>query len=73
MIRNISDDHSVRLSSAYVCPTGEYEVVLVVENLFWLLELIAFSDHVDDFAKLNTSIVACSAESHLTHLKWLVE
>ncbi len=35
-----------------------------------MIELIAFSDHIDDFSKINTSIVACSVESPLAHLKW---
>ena len=34
------------------------------------VELIAFSDHCEIFTKLNTTIIACSIESHLTHLKW---
>lgn len=39
----------------YVCPT----------------ELVAFSDKLNAFAALNTSIVACATESHFAHLKWL--
>lgn len=34
------------------------------------VELITFSEHLDLFAKINTTIVACSVESHLTHLRW---
>ncbi|UJR26991.1 hypothetical protein I4U23_008298 [Adineta vaga] len=43
------------MNFTYVCPT----------------ELIAFNDRIKDFQELNTNILACSVESHLSHLKWL--
>ncbi|CAF0816521.1 unnamed protein product [Rotaria sordida] len=39
----------------FVCPT----------------ELIAFSDHLNDFQKINTHVIGCATESHYSHLKWL--
>ncbi|CAF1271358.1 unnamed protein product [Adineta steineri] len=39
----------------YVCPT----------------ELIAFSDHIKEFDKINANIVGCSIESHYNQLHWL--
>jgi len=43
------------LDFTFVCPT----------------ELIAFSDRVAEFRKLNTEVVACSVDSHFTHLAWI--
>lgn len=38
----------------YVCPT----------------ELLAFSDNIDKFKKLNVQIIGISTDSHHTHLAW---
>jgi len=43
------------LDFTFVCPT----------------EIIAFSDRVEEFRALNTEVVACSIDSHFTHLAWL--
>lgn len=40
---------------SFVCPT----------------EIIAFSDRVDEFKKLNTEVIAASVDSHFTHLSWI--
>jgi alkyl hydroperoxide reductase subunit AhpC len=42
------------LDFTFVCPT----------------EIIAFSDRADEFAKLNTQVIACSTDSHFSHLAW---
>jgi len=42
------------LDFTFVCPT----------------EIIAFSDRVDDFKKLNTHVIAVSTDSHYCHLAW---
>ena len=42
--------------STFVCPT----------------EIIAFSDRIDEFKKINTEVVACSVDSVFTHLAWYV-
>ena len=34
-------------------------------------EIIAFSDRVDEFRKLDTEVIAASVDSHFTHLAWL--
>ncbi|KAG0694358.1 Peroxiredoxin-4 [Chionoecetes opilio] len=38
----------------FVCPT----------------EILAFNDRVEEFRALNTEVVACSIDSHFTHLAW---
>ena len=40
--------------STFVCPT----------------EIIAFSNRIEEFRKINTEVVACSVESVFTHLAW---
>jgi alkyl hydroperoxide reductase subunit AhpC len=42
------------LDFTFVCPT----------------EIIAFSDAVPEFDKLNVQILACSVDSHFTHFAW---
>ncbi|XP_077499034.1 peroxiredoxin 2-like isoform X1 [Amblyomma americanum] len=43
------------LDFTFVCPT----------------EIIAFSDSVEEFRKLNCEVVACSTDSHFCHLAWI--
>ena len=43
------------LDFTFVCPT----------------EILAFSDRVDEFRKINTEVVACSVDSKYTHLAWI--
>ncbi|XP_050293266.1 peroxiredoxin-4 [Anthonomus grandis grandis] len=43
------------LDFTFVCPT----------------EILAFSDRLDEFKKINTEVVACSVDSHFTHLAWI--
>ena len=40
--------------STFVCPT----------------EIIAFSDRVQEFEAINCSVIACSVDSHFSHLAW---
>lgn len=42
------------LDFTFVCPT----------------EIIAFSDRADEFKKINTQLIACSTDSHFSHLAW---
>ena len=42
------------LDFTFVCPT----------------EIIAFSDRYPEFEALNTAVVACSTDSHFSHLAW---
>lgn len=42
------------LDFTFVCPT----------------EIIAFSDRLDEFSKINTKVVSCSIDSHFSHLAW---
>ena len=42
------------LDFTFVCPT----------------EIIAFSDRVGDFAKLDVEVLGCSIDSHFSHLAW---
>lgn len=41
--------------STFVCPT----------------EILAFSDRIEEFRKINTEVIACSVDSHFTHLAWI--
>ncbi|KAG5877405.1 hypothetical protein JTB14_035643 [Gonioctena quinquepunctata] len=43
------------LDFTFVCPT----------------EILAFSDRIEEFKKINTEVVACSVDSHFTHLAWI--
>ncbi|KAK9758464.1 AhpC/TSA family [Popillia japonica] len=43
------------LDFTFVCPT----------------EIIAFSDRFAEFEKIKTSVVACSTDSHFSHLAWV--
>ena len=43
------------LDFTFVCPT----------------EIVAFSDHYDQFKKLNCEILGCSIDSQFTHLAWI--
>ncbi|HRX84033.1 MAG TPA: peroxiredoxin [Phycisphaerae bacterium] len=42
------------LDFTFVCPT----------------EIIAFSERVDEFEKLNAKVIGCSVDSHFSHLAW---
>jgi len=42
------------LDFTFVCPT----------------EIIAFSDRFEEFKKINTAVIACSTDSHFSHLAW---
>ncbi|XP_046392896.1 peroxiredoxin-2 [Ischnura elegans] len=43
------------LDFTFVCPT----------------EILAFNDRIEEFRKINTEVVACSVDSHFTHLAWM--
>jgi len=43
------------LDFTFVCPT----------------EIIAFGDRAEEFRKLNCEVVACSCDSHFSHLAWV--
>jgi len=43
------------LDFTFVCPT----------------EILAFSDRVEEFKNINTEVIACSIDSHFTHLAWI--
>lgn len=43
------------LDFTFVCPT----------------EIIAFSDRIDEFKKINCDVVAASCDSHFSHLAWM--
>lgn len=43
------------LDFTFVCPT----------------EILAFSDRIDEFRKINTEVIAASVDSHFTHLSWI--
>lgn len=43
------------LDFTFVCPT----------------EIISFNDRADEFRKLDCDLVACSCDSHFSHLAWV--
>jgi peroxiredoxin (alkyl hydroperoxide reductase subunit C) len=43
------------LDFTFVCPT----------------EILAFNDRVEEFRKIGAEVVACSVDSHFTHLAWM--
>lgn len=43
------------LDFTFVCPT----------------EIIAFSERAQEFRKINCEVIACSTDSHFTHLAWI--
>jgi peroxiredoxin (alkyl hydroperoxide reductase subunit C) len=43
------------LDFTFVCPT----------------EIISFSDRAEEFRKLNCEVIACSTDSHFSHLAWV--
>ena len=43
------------LDFTFVCPT----------------EIIAFSERVEEFRKINCEVIACSTDSHFSHLAWI--
>ncbi|XP_050294517.1 peroxiredoxin-like isoform X1 [Anthonomus grandis grandis] len=43
------------LDFTFVCPT----------------EIVAFSDRIEEFKKINTVVVGCSTDSHFSHLAWI--
>ncbi|KAI5633888.1 ahpC/TSA family domain-containing protein [Phthorimaea operculella] len=43
------------LDFTFVCPT----------------EILAFSERINEFRQINTEVVACSVDSHFTHLAWI--
>jgi alkyl hydroperoxide reductase subunit AhpC len=43
------------LDFTFVCPT----------------EIIAFSDHIEEFNKVNTKVIGCSVDSQFSHLAWV--
>ncbi|CAF4266585.1 unnamed protein product, partial [Rotaria sp. Silwood2] len=52
----------------------QYVVLLFFPTNFTFVcptELIAFSDHLNEFQKINANVIACSTDSHFSHLKWL--
>lgn len=52
---NISFFVSFVSHSTFVCPT----------------EIIAFSDRVAEFRKIGCEVIACSTDSHFSHLAWI--
>ena len=52
---------------------GKYVVLFFYPNDFTFVcptEIIAFSDRADEFRAIDTEIIACSTDSHFSHLAW---
>lgn len=53
---------------------GKYVIIFFYPMDFTFVcptEIIAFSDRVDEFKKLGCEVIACSTDSHYTHLAWV--
>ncbi|KAH8390683.1 hypothetical protein KR215_010129 [Drosophila sulfurigaster] len=53
---------------------GKYVVLLFYPLDFTFVcptEIIAFSDRIAEFRKINTEVIAASVDSHFTHLAWI--
>ena len=53
---------------------GQYVVLFFYPKDFTFVcptEIIAFSDRIAEFEKLNTKVIACSCDSQETHLAWI--
>ncbi|BAP17761.1 peroxiredoxin [cyanobacterium endosymbiont of Epithemia turgida] len=53
---------------------GKYVVLLFYPLDFTFVcptEIIAFNDHYDEFAKLNTEVLGVSVDSEFSHLAWI--
>ena len=53
-----------------------YNLFALVFKLKFILvvcptEILAFSDRVEEFRKINTEVIAASVDSHFTHLSWI--
>ncbi|CAG9798974.1 unnamed protein product [Chironomus riparius] len=72
-------------SATAVLPNGEFKTVSLsdykgkyVVFFFYPLdftfvcptEILAFSDRIEDFRKINVEVIAASVDSHFTHLAW---
>ena len=52
---------------------GKYLVLIFYPTDFTFVcptEIISFSDRAEDFSKINCELVACSTDSHFSHLAW---
>lgn len=54
-MKNIFFFSKWKIHSTFVCPT----------------EILAFSDRIHEFKDMNTEVIACSVDSHFTHLAWI--
>lgn len=54
-LRVIFNEFIIGFCSTFVCPT----------------EILAFSDRINEFKKINAEVIACSVDSHFTHLAWI--
>jgi len=52
---------------------GRYVVLVFYPTDFTFVcptEIIAFSDRAEEFRSINCDVVACSTDSHFSHLAW---
>jgi alkyl hydroperoxide reductase subunit AhpC len=52
---------------------GKYLVLIFYPTDFTFVcptEIVAFSDRVDEFRKINCELIGCSTDSHFSHLAW---
>ena len=52
---------------------GKYLVLIFYPTDFTFVcptEIISFSDRAEEFRKINCELIACSTDSHFSHLAW---
>jgi alkyl hydroperoxide reductase subunit AhpC len=59
------------LDFTFVCPTGNNTKHLIQLTICVIsLEIISFSDRFEEFRQINCEVLACSTDSHFSHLAW---
>lgn len=49
----------------------KYSILSIISTFVCPTEILAFSDRIEEFRKINTEVIACSVDSHFTHLAWI--
>ena len=59
---------SLGLGTTYICLLSAF--VSFFSTFVCPTEIIAFSDRVEEFRAINCEVIACSVDSHFSHLAW---
>merc|ERR1712013_102399 len=62
--------HNIQVTKAMISkPAPPFSGTAVLNGEF--TELLAFNDRVQEFRNIGAEVVACSVDSHFTHLAWM--